>query len=226
MSLEPWCGPPWSSGAFRVVAAKGSPSHPSAGKPCLHTPYPWLLLIPQQWSSDRLRLQIRALDPGLTVDVGLQAGIALLVQNPPLFTGGLIITPQWRQEKSHSVACSFLFPQSHSMGRELSVPQNFIVSQGAKFWGKPVLWCADVFFLFVQEGPFWATQVLQCSNKVKLEKNPYITLNNWAVFLALILWSVSHIYMCVCGSFPCSPETLLPYSGLLPREEAHGHLVN
>lgn len=32
---------------IRVVAAKGLPSHLSAGKPSFHIPYSWLLLIPQ-----------------------------------------------------------------------------------------------------------------------------------------------------------------------------------
>lgn len=50
--LDPWCGPPWSLGATRVVAAKGSTNpqqtlNKPAGKPSLHNLYPWLLLIPQ-----------------------------------------------------------------------------------------------------------------------------------------------------------------------------------
>lgn len=46
-SLVPWYGPPWSSGATWVVAAEGSATYLPAGKPSLHSLYPWLLLIPQ-----------------------------------------------------------------------------------------------------------------------------------------------------------------------------------
>lgn len=73
------------------------------------------------------------------------------------------------------------------MGRKFSFSQNCHIIHGAKFWGnacniilgakfceKPALQCIDIFSCLCKKGAFRVTQVLQCNNKVKLEKKNYI----------------------------------------------------
>uniref|UniRef100_A0A8C3N742 Uncharacterized protein n=1 Tax=Geospiza parvula TaxID=87175 RepID=A0A8C3N742_GEOPR len=72
----------------------------------------------------------------------------------------------------------FCYPklQHYPWSKILGKACNIIL--GARFWERSALQCIDIFPCLCKQGAFQVTQVLQCNNKVKLEKKKLYTLNN------------------------------------------------